>query len=104
MLPMELEDDVILRVKGMEKMLEGIVRELKANKGVVDEFIRDDIARFRHCSTDVINHHVTSARSARRQLENATIRSQKKVRTAARSNWIYGITFGMVISLIFQML
>ncbi|MRS14329.1 hypothetical protein GJV06_05440 [Enterobacteriaceae bacterium RIT691] len=104
MLPMEREDDVVLRVKGMEKMLEGIVRELKVNKGVVDEFIRDDIANFRHCSKDIINHHVSSARTARRELENVTIRTQKKVRTAAQSNWIYGMTFGMVISLIFQMM
>lgn len=104
MLPMEREDDVVLRVKGMEKILEGIVRELKATQGVVDEFIRDDIENFRHCSKDIINHHVSSARTARRELENVTIGTQKKVRTVAQSNWIYGMTFGVVISLIFQML
>lgn len=104
MLPMEMEDDVVLRVKGMEKMLEGIVRELKASKGEVDEFIRDDIARFRHCSKDIISHHVTQTHTARKVLESVTIGNRKRMRMAAQNNWLYGITFGMVISLVFQMM
>ncbi|MFY9995985.1 MAG: hypothetical protein WAK61_13470 [Leclercia sp.] len=104
MQPMKLEDDVVLRVKGMEKLLEGIVRELKANKGEVDEFIRDDIQHFRHCSKDIITHYVSQTRTARNLLENVTISNRKRMRVMAQHNWVYGITFGMAISLVFQMM
>jgi hypothetical protein len=104
MLSLEMEEDVVLRVKGMEIMLEGIVRELKANKGVVDEFIRDDIARFRHCSKDVITHHVQASRNVRKRLEDVTIHSQKRVRKTAQNNLLYGVLCGMSFCMLLQLM
>lgn len=104
MLSLEVEEDVVLRVKGMEKMLEGIVRELKASNGVVDEFIRDDIARFRHCSKDIITHHVQASRNVRKRLEDVTIHSQKRVRKSAQSNLFYGVLCGMSFCMLLQLM